>query len=218
MAILPKEIQRLFRKVRDLFIAAIFPNSGIFKAKFFRFIVGGIESGKFDFSKLVSGDDLNDFYREFRKLRDEYVEENLGDILGMIEEKIPAEKLKELPKFFLDFFAAKERFLNDITNINKFIKLPADIRVEMFESSKSLRIRLLDRYLPIALKGMNINDDKVLEFVKNKKKKREFFFNKLFPKVINDAKSIALRVDDKLIWSRADKLFEAVASGKVSLS
>jgi len=217
MAILPKGIQRLFRQVRDLFIATIFPTSGIFKAKFLQFIIKGSQSGEFDFSDLVGKDDLNDFYRAFRKLRNQYVEENFNTIIAGIEEEIPKDKLKELPKYLLDYFAAKERFVNDLTDINKFIKLPADIRAELFESSKSLRVKLLERYMPLVLKDLSINDVAIIEMFKDNKKRRQFYSKTLFPRIISDAKSIALKLDEKLIWSQADALFGAIAAGKCSL-
>jgi len=54
MAVVPKEIQRLFRRVRDLFILAVFPSAGILKGRFFRFVLQGIRSGELDFSDLVA--------------------------------------------------------------------------------------------------------------------------------------------------------------------
>jgi len=53
MAVVPKEIQRLFRRVRDLFVLAVFPNAGILKGRFLRFVLRGIRSGELDFSDLV---------------------------------------------------------------------------------------------------------------------------------------------------------------------
>src|SRR3972149_8814140 len=140
---IPKEIYRLFRKVRDLFIATVVPTEGIFKAKFLQFVVGGMSDGKFDFSDLVSGNDLKGFYKKFRDIRDDYVENKFGEITGDLGESLNKEVLKKMPEWFMDYVAAKERLLQTLTDLDSFIELPADIRKEYFESSKELREKML---------------------------------------------------------------------------
>ncbi len=213
MAIIPKEIQRLFRKVRDLFVLAVFPNAGVLKVKFFRFVVGGIRRGEFDFSDLVGRDDLNEFYRRFRELRDAYVEEHYSDILEHTGETVPKDRLKELPDFLIDYFAAKEKFLSELSSINSFIKLPADIRTELFESSKPLREKMLERLLPIVFQELGLGQERILELAGRKREKRRFYFETLFPSVADTTRTIGLRFDQDLIWRKADELIELAAEG-----
>src|SRR3972149_6522475 len=148
---IPKEIYRLFRKVRDLFIATVFPTEGIFKAKFLQFVVGGISDGKFAFSDIVSGNDLNKFYKQFRDVRNKYVDDRIGEISKDLGEALDKETLKKMPEWFMDYVAAKERLLQKLSDLDSFIELPPDIRKEYFESSKGLREHLLERLIPIAL-------------------------------------------------------------------
>lgn len=217
MAVIPKEIQRLFRRVRDLFILAVFPNAGILKGKFFRFVVRGIRSGEFDFSDLVGPDDLNEFYRRFRELRDEYVEQHYEDILERIGEGATKEELKELPEFLIDYFAAKERFLTELSTLESFVTLPADIRTELFHSSKPLREKMLERLLPITLVELGLDDERIRQLATDTGKKRRFYFERLFPRINENAGAVGLRFDRKLIWRKADELVEGVLMGQKSI-
>jgi len=196
---------------------AVFPNAGILKGKFFRFVLRGIRAGELDFSDLVGPDDLNEFYRRFRELRNDYVEEHYSDILERIGERATREELKELPGFLIDYFAAKERLLNQLSNIDSFITLPADIRTELFESSKPLRESMLERLLPITLVELGLDDEKLKELAKDTGKKRRFYFETLFPTVVEDARTVGLRFDERLVWRKADEVLEAVAKGELSL-
>jgi hypothetical protein len=83
--------------------------------------------------------------------------------------------------------------------------LPADIRTELFESSKPLREKMLERLIPIALEELGIDGEKLRELARDTKKKRAFYFATLFPKIIKDAKSVGLHFDEKLIWRKADE-------------
>jgi len=203
---IPNEIYRLFRKVRDLFITVVFPNEGIFKAKFLRFVVEGAASGNFDFSELVSGDDLNEFYREFRKVRDDYVEEHYDDILGEVGIDISKDDLKRLPDWFVGFMGAKEKFLHNLADIERFVELPVDIRTGLFDTNKSLREEMLRRLIPIAFEELGIDDERVRELVGNKSEKREVYFERLFPKVIDSGGVVGLNFDEPLVWRIADEV------------
>ena len=213
MTLVPKEIQRLFRKVRDLFIQAVYPNAGILRGKFFRFIANGVRSGDFDFSDLVAQDDLNEFYHSFRKLRDDYVEEHYTDILERIKESATKEELKELPDFLFDYFAAKQRLANELSDIESFTKLPPDIRTELFESSKPLREKMLERLIPIVLTELGFDDERIKQLAEDTQKKREFYHDVLFPRINESARAVGLQFDEKLIWRKADELIKSVAAG-----
>ena len=80
-----------------------------------------------------------------------------------------------------------------------------DIRAELFESSKPLREKMLDRLLPIALEELGVDDEKLRELAGDTKKKRACYFATLFPRIIEDAKSVGLRFDEKLVWRKADE-------------
>ena len=75
----------------------------------------------------------------------------------------------------------------------------------MFESSKPLREKMLERLIPIALEELGIDDEKLRELARDTKKKRAFYFATLFPKIIEDARSVGLHFDEKLIWRKADE-------------
>jgi len=67
------------------------------------------------------------------------------------------------------------------------------------------------------LEELGIDDEKLRDLAKDRKKKRAFYFATLFPKIIEDAKSVGLHFDEKLIWRLADEVVEATADGEMSL-
>lgn len=203
---IPNEIYRLFRKIRDVFVKAIWPSGGIFKVKFLKFVLDGVASGSIDFSDFVNSNDMNNFYRDFRKLRDNYVDEHFKEITDKLGEGIDKDDLKKLPDWFVDFMGSKELFLNKLADIDSFIELPIDIRTELFDENKSLREEMLNRLIPIAFDELGVDEQRLVELASNKKEKREFYFDELFPKVINSAQSLDLEFSEPLVWRVADEI------------
>jgi hypothetical protein len=148
------------------------------------------------------------------KLRNDYVEERYHDILGSIPIDVHMDQLKKLPDFLVEFIGAKERFLNDLCDIERFVELPADIRFDLFESSKPLREAMLERLLPIVLITLGIDKERVIELAQDTKARREFYFGTLFPKVKEITEAVMLKFDEKLVWRIADELFEGVVRGE----